>query len=404
MNRWFWRFIGALIPLQTAWLLGGVVIDGGLSEYARVQLPVSCLLIFATWLAVRAASFTKVDVRRAVLYVMTMTALFVASLFRSPTLPTVVTIAVFFQILSVLCLVDLVRSSPERRRGVVEGFLLMMTVSVVIGFYQVIFGRSPASTIFGMSGHDAATLGDSVLLIGGHRVLRAYGLFPHPNVFAGYLVVATWFVAANRDLGRRLRRALLTLFVVGLLMTASRAGILALAAMLIVDFTRRRYPQHEKRTLLATLTVIVMLWAASLLLPGAVSMLRGGGVLEVRSIVERREQLGEWRLVFSRDVSTTLFGTGFRGYTLALQDALPGSPVWRYQPVHDTLLLALAEFGLLGCAHLVFTLRRIVSTIPAPLLAAVFALMMFDHYLLTIPAGLLLLGLVLTVDESSLAG
>lgn len=406
MTAWLWRLLGAIVPLQTAFILGGFAIDGDLSAFVRVQVPLSCAVIVAGWLIVSGATlvgharqFLRRESIGSRLSAVGLIAVGVAALIVVQVTATgfLVTAAVMLQLLAVLCLIDLLRSSSERRTWFFGGFIAMIMISVVWGVWQVAMGSSPASTILGVSARDAARLGESVVMVGGERVLRAYGLFPHPNIFAGYLVAAVAIVAGQYSQREVFRRVLSAVLVVGLLLTASRAGVLALLVFSVLSRVQQKHPLYFRRAFWASILFVFTLWVAALLLPDVVAALRGGGVLEARSIVERRAQIGEWWRVWLQNVWTVVFGVGFRGYMVALHEVFPGSPMWRYQPVHNAPLLLLAELGIAGCALLVYMLKKVTTGMLSPVGAAVFTLAMFDHYLVSLPAGLLLCGIFVAV-------
>jgi O-antigen ligase len=188
------------------------------------------------------------------------------------------------------------------------------------------------------------------MLSDGSRVLRAYGTFPHPNNFGGYLTVGILTTLALPFTGaRRARGIIAAVLAVGLVITASRSALLGLIlggaiTMMIV---------HVKRTTLATklvmpiaFSVIALALGVTLFAPSLAASLRGGGALEDRSLSERADQYRE----FPATVEGTdwLIGNGPRNYVYAVADEHPERSVWDYQPIHNVPLLLASELGLIA--------------------------------------------------------
>lgn len=78
--------------------------------------------------------------------------------------------------------------TPEKQA---RWLLLGLLPSAAFGVAQAIWQQVPASTVLGVAGQDPAQLGVSVIQVGAERVLRAYGSFSHPNIFGGWMAMAT---------------------------------------------------------------------------------------------------------------------------------------------------------------------------------------------------------------------
>lgn len=69
-------------------------------------------------------------------------------------------------------------------------FIVSLLPHAVIGFVQYFQQDTFASAWLGMASHHPWIHGTSVVEHGLYRVLRAYGGFPHPNIFGGWLAAA----------------------------------------------------------------------------------------------------------------------------------------------------------------------------------------------------------------------
>ncbi len=299
-------------------------------------------------------------------------------------------------------------------RTVMLAFIFGLIIPVVVGLAQVVFGESGASSLLGLATRDADTLGDTVIMLAdGTRVLRAYGTFPHPNIFGGYLAIGiltclSVSFGTIRWLTPRVYIGLLGWLGLGLLLTASRSAVFGFLLGGGLVWLTARMSRVMPRPLLAlqpmlALVAIVLVLATSVMAPAVVTGLRGGGELEQRSLDERVEQYREFPSTLSG--TTWLFGNGPRNYVFALAEAHPARSAWEYQPIHNAFLLLLSELGLLGIIAVLawlVTLCRF-SSIGWPKRESLFIQAMaitlltigvFDHYLWSTWAGLVLVAYV----------
>jgi O-antigen ligase len=197
-------------------------------------------------------------------------------------------------------------------------------------------------------------------MVGEQRWLRAYGLVQHPNLLGGCLMVMLLLVAGHY-LTTSGWRANLLLAGIGagltaILLTYSRSAWLGLAlgaavgGGLVLRAHRMNHLALKRRSVaaLAAVALAVVVLFAILRWPLLLSRLgRGAQGVEIRSMEERAMQVSAaWSLIRMRP----LLGVGIGNYPTALyelaRDAVAAYPV--YQPVHNVLLLASAELGVLG--------------------------------------------------------
>ena len=319
-------------------------------------------------------------------------------------------------------------------------FLAGATLQAVLGIYQFLTQSSFASTLLGMAAHDPAALGTAVVEFSDERWLRAYGGLPHPNVLGGYLMVALVMllhylrhsegVPRPRDdeesptnVGSRIRAGsfaeftphrpipiglvrglrmtpfFICFFVIltGIFFSFSRAAWVAVIVLLgywVIKLLRRN-SIGKKLTIVSFLPmlslmgyiVFLIIWFYPLV--NARVMSANQGRLETKSRVERVQGVREaWELIKQHP----LMCVGMGNYTQAVaRDLRPDQPLYAYQPVHNVFLLVLAELGLVGLLFFLAILYQILKHSKFYILHSTFyILLLLDHYLWTLPFGILL--------------
>lgn len=219
---------------------------------------------------------------------------------------------------------------------------------------------------FGEQPYTGATAGiDKITWLDGSLKIPPLGTTPHPNVLAGFLVVASSFWK-----GRTL--PLLTAFP--LFLTFSLAAWLAVLI-------------RHKWTLLAGLLALLI-------------FSRYLTFLAPETSFSRRSQLSQMALNMFKDRPLT--GVGLNNFTVVMDNygLIPASTRF-LQPVHNIYLLMLAETGLIGSLGFLYLLWQGRSWLcsdrvrPCHPVWALLFLGLFDHWPLTLQTGLLLLAMAL---------
>jgi hypothetical protein len=274
------------------------------------------------------------------------------------------------------------------KKTIFMGVSMSLVAPVLLGLYQVGMGSSAASTLFGLAARDAQVLGDSVFFLGGERTLRAYGSFPHPNIFAGYLLVGMWcawrWIIESRA---RIAYVLLGLLAVGLVATGSQAAWLGMIFAGIWLFIERR--------VLVTVThrAVVIIGAVFLAL---ISIWLGDST----SFLERQEQYVMFFVAI--ELWDLIVGIGPLNYIFHLAKTLPGGDWWQYQPIHNAVLLVISEIGVIGSGLLSYLawpkLKSLFRSRHFPLLLALIPPLFLDHYLWSTWAGLTIVIFLFSLD------
>lgn len=409
---WLWRLSILSLPWQTRVFMEGMDLAGYPWEQGRFSLYLSMFLMVAYMLSfvVERRSLRPLNLRPLMIIGLLLLGIV--------TLLTMNRRATAMWLIQVVILIafcaHLARDSLVRRETLVFWFCVSLIPHAFLGVWQFFRQSVFASTLLGMSAQLPETLGVSVIETNGERVLRAYGGFPHPNIFGGWLVFG---LAGSLFLAFRSRKeqaliwmAITFMFTAALFFTFSRTAWLSAAALIagssVIWFMKSKERSQRKRlaAMLAGMllfTLALGAWQSDLLMTRTQLTER----LETKSFEERAVAIELAKEVISHD---WLIGTGQGAYLYALvregvwTGELAGPPI----PPHNTFILLFAELGLLGSIGSVLlaggilkqlTRRRewlhyrsFIFFVPLILLG------LFDHYLWSFWSGQALLALVVT--------
>lgn len=312
-------------------------------------------------------------------------------------------------------------------------FIAGAVLQSLLGIYQFLTQSTFAFKWLGLVSHPVFQAGTSIIegdVIG--RILRAYGAFSHPNVFAGYLfvsLVATTLLflkEAFKNISQLFFQVLVfAIQVIALFFTFSRSSWIAFGLFflgLFLFFLKNKlfgdvhiFNKNQKddfvsiksnfckKNLSLSHLFITFFFLVSLLTltywPLIHTRIANQSSHEIQSTQERvvgyKEALQLWR-------RSSWIGVGAGNYTRALYENNPNRPGYEYQPVHNVPLLFLTEFGIFG---IVFLFGIIISFCRFALqnsqqkysifffISLLLILSLFDHYLYSSYIGTLLFAL-----------
>jgi O-antigen ligase len=200
--------------------------------------------------------------------------------------------------------------------------------------------------------------GVSIVLAGGERMLRAYGLTDHPNILGGCLALAMlalglWSASQQETPWRTVILGVLGIGGLALLYTFSRSAWIALAGGGLLAaglFYQAGQGESGRRWLLTGLGILLLLVPFIFNLAPALGI-RLGFEGSFTKVTSEEQSLGERKLL--DETANQLFakqpltGVGLGAFAIAQQAAFPNFPV-DYQPAHLALLDAAAETGIFG--------------------------------------------------------
>lgn len=220
---------------------------------------------------------------------------------------------------------------------------------------------------FGEQPYSYSTPGIAHENVFGYTRVPAYGLFRHPNTFAGYLVILITIIFYFK------RYKFILLGITALLLTFSYTAWFALVLGLIAI-----YKQSLARW------VMLIFFCIGLALPLFQNILTVDNV----SVSKRAELMSASYNFFAQ--KQLLFGCGQGCLLWNLEEYLvPTNYVRFLQPVHNVFVLLLVEGGLLAVVFLAYFLflhiikRREPYPLTYTILLQVLILLSFDHYLWT---------------------
>lgn len=303
-------------------------------------------------------------------------------------------------------------SCLNRSRAVIV-FLSSIFLHSILGIYQFLSQKSFAFKFLGLSSHDPQNAGVSVIETVSGRWLRAYGGLDHPNIFGGVLVFAlllsAFLLARKKIINSKIEiwGVALLFFsyffaLIALFFTFSRTAWMAFFVGLV--FLAIKIFKKEERWVFQRFLAVVFFSCVLFILAGlpykelVFTRINANSRLEQISITERKEYATAALAVIKNN---PLLGVGKGNYITEVrsQQYVTSYP---QQPVHNTFLLIFAESGLFAFLSLVailllLAISKKAQTFSLPIIIALFIIMMFDHWLLSLPFGILFLFFILGV-------
>ncbi len=280
-------------------------------------------------------------------------------------------------------------------RAAVRGLIIGLSLAAVFGIYQAMAQYVPGSTWFGVAEHRPEWGGSSVVETAETRFLRAYGPFPHPNIFGGAMAVGLfilWLTVVHKE---RMRGTLLATWLMSgaLALSFSRGAWIAwvVALFLVMIEGKERTLSHVMLSVLTMGVVLGVLW------PVTITRFDRTARLEARAIEERTMSITDGIAAWKR---APWFGFGPAQYTNTFFVQHSDTPWWQLAPPHHAGVALFGEYGVVGATLVIVTTLLFFGHLAkqggyraliwfAPLVV----LMQFDHYLWSLYSGVMLVGL-----------
>ena len=316
------------------------------------------------------------------------------------------TLLSLFRLFQFIVLFFLVRSGFVDTKKLMYVFIGVISFVAFIGIFQYMFQESLGFRFLGEPIISSDKLGVAKVGLNEGNFLRIYGTFPHPNIFAGYLCFAIFFIIYCFRDAKVLFSLLITVCIIALVLTFSRSALLALFVGLFLYYTVSNAKITWKNVLIALVFVMFFFVVFDLY-----------SVLIDRLVVAADQNaLSERSLYYSASKQMffdNLFGVGLGNFTIVMQQYLSIKlQPWLIQPVHNIFLLMFNEIGILGGLGFVglfgFFFSRLIrvrsrfSYVLMSIWAVIVVIGLFDHYFVSLYQGSALLwmyfGLVGTLD------
>jgi hypothetical protein len=290
---------------------------------------------------------------------------------------------------------------------IAKWFVFSLVPHAALGIVQFLRQDAFGSAMLGMAAHHPWDQGVSVVEHGLYRVLRAYGGFPHPNIFGGWLAAVLAFlpflvIRAKTKVGMIAYVFASVIFATALVFTFSRgawiAALAGFAAALILAWKRSgEVLQRQAVALLGIMTMVMAgLWIFTQF-DHVSARFTPEYRLERWSLETRSKAIADgiaaWRI---RPVA----GWGAGASLVGVSEVRKSDERWSSiapEPPHAVPLVILVETGVLGAIAFVALLIAILHHLivqkrwdALPLLAAGSVIAITDHYLWTLWPGIVL--------------
>jgi len=276
-----------------------------------------------------------------------------------------------------------------------------------IAAWQFLKQGSVGLKVLGESTIGPYIVGAAKFVVDDDIVVRSYGLLPHPNILAAFMMLALfclyYLYLSKKEYSifwNLYYGFLYTILFTGLWFTFSRVIIftfLAISFLYFIFIYKRYRPQIKFLILIYLVVTIVFFW---LMWP----------LIEARATVTLYEQSFNLRVYYSKVAMYFIgqdpaLGLGAGNFVWQFTETIPRLETWMYQPVHNIYLLIFSEIGFFGFVlFLYFLYSNIIlkkknfrqKTLLFLLLGFLF-IGFFDHFFWSLQQGSLMLWLVLGI-------
>lgn len=239
--------------------------------------------------------------------------------------------------------------------------------------------------------------------INGELILRPYATFSHPNVLAGYLIIAMLFLFLFFQKTKYGKVLLLMGIIFGtaaLLLTFSRSAIFLWMIYLFAMFGFSIFKKYKKGISKSVVFIVLLTVLAIFIFQKSLLAQR---FLETRlideSVVQRNELTNQALNMFFKN---PVLGIGVNNFFNNINYPIK-SKVLFIQPVHNIFFLMLSQTGMIGFLFLIYIFyKSFINVLHSSkkkkyLLMIIFAVIFlgtFDHYFFTLQQGQILLSVI----------
>lgn len=424
------------IPWQKRHIFSDLPLGGAFNEWTSISLYVSDILLGLTlffWLAEylldREAGIRKreVGIRNYELRFAIYGLLIALLVWSSLSLLNVQEFKIaFYRLMKLLEVIILflfiIYNLKLRKYRILAYFNLIFSgvIQSIIALGQYISQHSLGLKILGEVDLAPDIIGVAKIVVGGEKIIRSYGTFPHPNVLGGFLILIILlslylYLDLKRFFSPRLKKIIsifllfvTPLFLLCLILTFSRTawfGFLLILGGWIFFVFQKKYLLSS--FLVLTLVLITIIFSFIFLAPQISTRTKiidspaGDLALSNRLFLNR--------IAFSIIAQKPWRGGGLGNFVFYLSRLINFNlPAWRLQPVHNIYLAIASEIGIPGLllflALLWFTIyygmKSRKNNMEVWCLELIFISYLligfFDHYFYDLQQGALIFWLVLS--------
>lgn len=385
---WVWRLSVLVLPWQTRWFHEGLSLGGYPWEQSRLS-------VYGVWVMMILVVIAAISQRhRPKLNLKSHGWLLGLVLITCASIYPIASLMWWMQMVLIMAWGWSLTALNIDRRDLMKWLILSLLPSAILACIQSGMNVVIGSKWLGIAAQDPQTPGVSVLLVEGERLLRAYGTFPHPNIFGAWMAlgsVLSLVIASQEDRfgWKQWWLATGSLLLAALTLSYSRSGWLA-AVIGFILVAWQLYRAKASSIQWQAWVYLGLVFACALVAtsPRWLARVEIQDRLEQKSVTERGDAFKQTWEVGKRK---WLLGNGVGTSILALAPRFPDQvPV----PPHAVPAMVWLETGVLGLVCLIlgawFNRRRLIEMIWIILLIPAF---IFDHFLWSLWSGQLLLGI-----------
>ncbi|MFH1838846.1 MAG: O-antigen ligase family protein [Patescibacteria group bacterium] len=323
--------------------------------------------------------------------------------------------------LLILFVITLWRSNISKR-SLAIWFVISLIPHAILGVWQFSLQEVAGHPWLGMASQNPFDLGVSVIELNGQRFLRAYGGFPHPNIFGGWaamgFITSIWLAATARIKERAVIWSLISgILSIALFLTFARSAwlgtVVGILVLLICGYLKKdKIKRFSGYGIIALLVSIIAISLVAIPQRGLIfSRFDSSQRLETKSLNVRTDSLKSGIEIFR---AHPVFGTGPNSelLDLAVDDRAP-APL---ETPHNIFVLVLANFGTLGFIVLLYLMAIFLKLVyksethsvraklfyeeralALSVLSGLFVVSLFDHYLWSLWSGQSLVSIILAI-------
>ncbi|PKM91552.1 hypothetical protein CVU82_03075 [Candidatus Falkowbacteria bacterium HGW-Falkowbacteria-1] len=319
----------------------------------------------------------------------------------------------YFLFLLAIALFFIVLNFKFNFKKLIVIFIFSIFLQSIIGLGQFFIQKTFSNKYLGISVHDPSVLGVSVLEGDFGRLVRSYGGQDHPNIFAALVFFALIFCLLLvfkfkfKFWQKIILYSVYFILLLSLLTSFSRSAWMAFVLSMFLIFILLLF-ENKKENLkkylpIFSFSLFFLILFFTIFKPFILNRFNLNSRLEIISNSERVEQIYS-----SSDIikSNLWLGVGYGAYHQKLLSLNPDLKSYQAQPVHNVFLLVLSEIGIWGFIFFVWFLgHSFMKSAKGPyyfinfsLFLGIFIFMIFDHWLWSLPFGLLVLFFILSLS------
>lgn len=411
-----------LLPWQARWIISQGTMDGWPYEFSTISLYATDVLLlfllvlfaFRQFYFLKEQKTTSAKVTLAWWFIGLIELAAFISIWLAPN--KAVAVQAYLRLLLGIGLFWIASGQTYDWKKIRDIFIVSSGLQAILGIVQFFTQKVFASAFFGMAVHISSDIGAAVITTSdGTRWLRAYGSLDHPNIFGGLMAMALLILII--ELSKRNNHSedeksasrlqiiyyfLLIILTCGLFFSFSRAAWLGFLGGLIVlgffSVRKKEIMNFGKIFIIIATAIIVLMIPYHNLVTARVT---DSTATEKKSINERTNV---YKIFWQAEKNNLVFGSGIGNYGLAIKNTFPDKEYYYFQPIHNVFLLVWGEVGIVGLVGfigLLITLwwraLKVGDMQGIAILICVFILFIFDHWLWSLHAGILIFWLLLGV-------